>query len=485
MAHPDWVLAKRQKGTAIHKIKGNYYLYEVYSKWDPIKKRPVRHTGKSLGRIRPDGVFTSDESKQKRSVQVYERQKLVSVKEYGVCHFIQTHLDSYLKKLQKHFPEQYDLLIILAYCRLLHQSSIRQMPLHAASSYWSEVFSKLTVSEKQISLFLRDIGRQRNLVTAFMQEAVGAGDHILVDMTNIPSKSENIRLARPGYNSDWTFEPQFNLMYVYSNSLKMPIFYRLVPGNIKEVTAMTLTMRESGVKHAVMIADKGFYSNANIEQLEADEMQYIVPLRRDNNLIDYPLTNEQAIKNGANYFFFEKRYIWYASYKIPDTHRTVYLFLDDSLKVKEQSDFLSRVESNLDGYTIEKFHAKKHAFGTIAMITNLESKQPQEIYTAYKTRQSIEVVFDALKTVLEADRTYMQQEEVLQGWMFVNHIALQWYYHLYNMLVRLELNGKYSVNDLLDHLQNIRMVKMEGKWHRSEAVKATQKLLDKISKPIA
>lgn len=36
-------------------------------------------------------------------------------------------------------------------------------------------------------------------------------------------------------------------------------------------------------------------------------------------------------------------------------------------------------------------------------------------------------MFDGMKNVLEADHTYMQNEQTLQGWMFINHITLQWY----------------------------------------------------------
>lgn len=43
----------------------------------------------------------------------------------------------------------------------------------------------------------------------------------------------------------------------------------------------------------------------------------------------------------------------------------------------------------------------------------------------YKSRQAIEVLFDSTKNVLEADHTYMQNEQTLKGWMFVNHITLQ------------------------------------------------------------
>lgn len=483
--HPDWVLAQRRKGTAIHRINGHYYLYEVSSKWDPVKKRPRRITGKLLGRITPDGLLESAQRQSRKSLAQQERLAQLAVKEYGISYFIQTALKAYLEKLEKHFPKEWLALTALAYCRLAHQSAIRQMPFHVAHSYLSEMFGAFSTTEKNISLLLGDIGRQRERVIAFMKDPLSDGEHLLLDLTNLPSKSGKIMLAQPGYNSDWDFGPQFNLMYIYSTSLQAPVFYRLLPGNIREVAALKLTMLEGGAKNCVIVADKGFYSLANIGQLEADQLHYIVPLRRDNSMIDYPLASEASIKDSANYFSFEKRFIWHTSYLVPGTERKVFLFLDDVLKNKEQSDYLSRIESKCEGHSLEKFHQKRQAFGTIAIISDLKDKTPEEIYTAYKTRLSIETVFDALKTVLEADRTYMQQEEVLQGWMFVNHIALQWYYHLYHMLVRLKQIKKYSVKDLLDHLQGIRMVKIDGQWHRAEIIKATQKLLDKISLPIA
>lgn len=483
--YPDWVLAQRRKGTAIHHIKGYYYLYEVSSKWDPVKKRPRRITGKLLGRIRPEGLSPSGQKTSRRAIAQQERLRQLTVKEYGISHFIQTSLKPYLDRLAKHFPNEWQGLVLLAYCRLVHQSSIKQMPFHIAHSYLSETFSQLSLTDKNISLLLKDIGRQRERVCNFMKQSLEPGEHLLLDMTNIPSKSERIALSQPGYNSNWDFGPQFNLFYVYSTNLQAPVFYRLLPGNIREVTALKLTVLESGANQCVMVADKGFYSLANIGQLEADHLHYIIPMRRDNALIDYSLVEEHAIKSGSSFFSFEKRFIWHTSYAVPGTGRRIFLFLDDVLKNKEQSDYLSRIGTSCEGYSLEKFHLKRQAFGTIAIVSDLVDKTPEEVYTAYKTRMSIETVFDAMKTVLEADRTYMQQEEVLQGWMFVNHIALQWYYQLYHLLVRLKQIKKYSVKDLLSHLQEIRMVKIDGQWHRAEIIKASQQLLDKINLPIA
>jgi len=306
-----------------------------------------------------------------------------------------------------------------------------------------------------------------------------------VGLDQHPQQKRKIALSKPGYNSDWDFEPQFNLLYIYSTNLQAPVFYRLVSGNIRDVSVLKLTVLESGANQCVLVAGKGFYSLANIGQLELDHFHYIIPLRRDNSFINYQLSGENALKTGENFFSFEKRFIWHTSYMVPGTERRIFFFLDDILKNKEQFDYLSRIESKSEGYSLEKFHLKKQVFGTIAIISDLKNKTPEEIYIAYKTRMSIETVFDATKTVLEADRTYMQQEEVLQGWIFVNHIALQWYYHLYHLLVRHKQIKKYSVKDLLEHLQEIRMVKIDGQWHRAEIIKSSQQLLGKISLPIA
>ncbi|MBE2281428.1 MAG: hypothetical protein IAE91_13640, partial [Ignavibacteriaceae bacterium] len=33
-----------------------------------------------------------------------------------------------------------------------------------------------------------------------------------------------------------------------------------------------------------------------------------------------------------------------------------------------------------------------------------------------------------VQNIIHTDRTYKQNEGALQGWMFINYIALQWYY---------------------------------------------------------
>ncbi|MDR2159956.1 MAG: hypothetical protein LBP23_07820, partial [Treponema sp.] len=48
-----------------------------------------------------------------------------------------------------------------------------------------------------------------------------------------------------------------------------------------------LCVEGMGLSDVVYIADKGFYSAANAAMLEARNLRYIIPVRRDNRQIDY------------------------------------------------------------------------------------------------------------------------------------------------------------------------------------------------------
>ena len=54
---------------------------------------------------------------------------------------------------------------------------------------------------------------------------------------NEKTASALITLARKGYHNQMYFDAQFNLMYIYSAKTSMPVYYRLLPGNIREVRA--------------------------------------------------------------------------------------------------------------------------------------------------------------------------------------------------------------------------------------------------------
>lgn len=191
---------------------------------------------------------------------------------------------------------------------------------------------------------------------------------------------------------------------------------------------------ESRIKDAIIVADKGFYSENNIRLLAKENLQYILPLKRNSKLIDYRILRKGRKKDFEGYFRFKKRFIWY--YRCGKKNLPVWVFADYSLKTKEEQDYLARIETHSEeGYTIEKFHQKEHTFGTIALITNLKKLQTSKIFEYFKSRVEIEQMFDTFKNTLQADRSYMRSDPSFEGWMFINYLSLLYYYKIYQRLI--------------------------------------------------
>jgi transposase len=472
--HPQWATKYRKPGTELRNIKGKYYLYSVSSRYDAATKRTKKITGKILGRITQDQGFVESgkrilDEKAKKGFDPAS----ICVKEQGFSSFITQQCAAITKVLQQCFPEQWLLIQGIAYCRLLFHSPIKNMPFHLSKSMLMHG-RDISVTDKKISDLLRQIGNKREAVTSYMQSFIQKGDYVLADMTNIFNASHQISLTKEGYNSDLIFDTQFNLLYLYSSSLSLPVFYRLFAGNMREVKGFKMILQESGIEEAVIIADKGFYSKQNVQYLESNGLEYIIPLKRDNTFIDYSKTNKTA----NQYIKHQGRFIWYAQYK--KEGKNIFLFKDEKLMVQEEKDYLNRIETHPEEYSIEKYHQIKHRLGTIALFTNLQGKDPSEVFTTYKSRNEVEVMFDGMKNILDADRTYMQNEDALQGWMFINHIALQWYYILYKLLKSNDLLKKRSVNDILVHLREVKKVRINQEWLPEPITASTEAILQKL-----
>lgn len=327
--------------------------------------------------------------------------------------------------------------------------------------------------------FLREIGNQRDKIAQFMRKFVEKSDHVLVDLTHMLSKSEKMSFNVPGYNSamDMDYENQINLLYIYSVDRQSPSYYRVLPGNIRDVSSFKLSMKEAGAKNAVVIIDKGFFSDDNINDLENNKMLYICPLKRNSTLIDFDFLKITDKKQYGGYFTFAGRPIWYFERTVE--HRKIITYVDSYLKANEEKDYLSRIDNRIDGYSREGFFEKQYTFGTIAFVSNLIDT-PEKIYTLYKGHCQIEQYFDTFKNMLHADRTYMQNEQACEAWIFINHLGMMLISKLYTILRENNLLSTYSPQDLLMHLNLVQKIKIDGIWHTAEITQKTKKLIGKL-----
>ena len=467
--HPDWVKKYQEKGTQAVKIKENYYLYKITSVWDPKKGRARKVTEKYLGKITPDGIV---KPKQERIIEGLNN---ITVKEFGASNFINSIASNIIELLKENYPSLWKEIFVFSTMRLFHSSPLKNVSYYYNSSHLSDAFPDAKVSPRSLSELLFSIGMERGKMVDFMKNFVEGSEFLVIDLTHIFSLSENIISATTGHNSEEDYTPQINLVLLYSLDKLQPSFFRLVPGSIRDVSVIPVSLKEAGVKKAVIIGDKGFFSDKNIKFLDTEVLDYILPLKRNSSLIDYSPIQSGDKKSFEGHFLFEKLVIWYYERKKDD--RRIIVFLDEKLKAEEEKDFITHVENKKK--PMDDYFDRQFKIGTIAVVAKT-SFHADEVFEYLKARVEIESLFDTFKNLLHADRSYMRDEAHLQGWMFVNFVSLLLYYKIYELLINKDLLTNLSPKDVILHLSRIYKLKIEGKWILSEIPKKSRKIIEKL-----
>ena len=398
MEYPSWVLSHKRKGTAIERHGDNYYLREVSSVWDKNKHRAKKVSGKYLGKITIQGLVPP----KHEAVLQKLMDNGITVKEYGATRFLTDLNKDIIDLIKKHFPSDWKEIFVFAVFRLMHNSPIKNLDFLNTTSFIDDTINA-DMNDRLIGRLLRELGTERGIITAFLSNFVTRGEYLAVDLTHVFSLSENVVSSMTGYNSKRDFAPQVNLLYLFNLTRSMPAYFRTVVGSISSVSSLSRSIKESGAKDVVLVGDKGFYSANNIEELEKEGVHYILPLKRDSALIDYNIARSGDMRKFGGHFVFEKRPIHYYSYGLDK--RKVFLFLDERLKTEEMKDAIQRTNDEErskedQDKSKEQFYEMNHRMGTIAVITDLQADDGEEVYSFLKQRINIEQLYDTFKNTL-------------------------------------------------------------------------------------
>lgn len=557
MVHPEWATKYKEKGMELRFINGRYYLYRVSSVYDKTLKRAKKITGEFLGCItEEDGLIPPRTRIKKASMPKPREVGSVSNKEYAATKILQDLSADILKELEICFPSRWREIFMLSANRLLHKAPLKNMQLLYEECFFSQEHKALNLTANALTDFMQKLGRDREIATKFMRKFVTGAEALVFDITDVVSQSKKIKMSEKGYNSHYNFDPQINLFYIFATDTQSPVFYRIFPGNISGMKALKLSLQEASIENAMVIGDKGFASEENINMLEEMSLNFILPLKRDSSYLDHQRLQSRRYEEAFDgHFLYHKRPIFYYSlpsynlvilvqkpteflaneaylYKAEgewqitidghdfnitgaklikmldenaevtnkplfqlltsflrtkgveginfDPKKKIMIFCDESLSLEEKVSYLSRVDTEIEGYNMENYKTKQLLFGTIGMITNMTDKQPKKIYESFKTRMEVETVFDAYKNLIEADRSYMQSDKAINAWMFINHIAVMMYYKLLNLIKSKDMISKISPSDLLLRLSKIHKIKINDEWYLSEINAKSAKMLDKL-----
>jgi len=129
----------------------------------------------------------------------------------------------------------------------VHQA-VRAEPLYLAEAWFSDVWlpdevSRWDFSSPGTSRLMEHIGRDAAGQQVFYErwiETCGKPTALIYDTTSISTYAEHLETVGFGYNRDAEKLPQVNLALVCSRDPALPLFTRLLPGSVPDVTTSTM-----------------------------------------------------------------------------------------------------------------------------------------------------------------------------------------------------------------------------------------------------
>ncbi len=155
------------------------------------------------------------------------------------------------------------------------------------------------------------------------------------DTTSISSYSQANNMVRYGKNKDGDSLPQLNCLLVFGQSTNLPVLYRMLPGNVSDVSTLHECLTSLDCKSSGFIMDRGFYSRDNINELYRTHSRFIVGAKTSISYIS-KIIREKAgeIKSWNNY---SDNYKLYAHCEMIDwNYEQVRPYKEDTLKEKRR-----------------------------------------------------------------------------------------------------------------------------------------------------
>lgn len=441
MAYPDWVEKYRMKGTNISCIRGKYYLYECTSKYDPKKKRSQKITTKYLGRITEEGLIPPKKKKEEITS--------AAVREYGASEALLQYGSDIYEKLKKHFPEEADMLFVMADLRLTERCPLRSVGEAYQNSFLSEKFSELKITEESISAFLHEFGHERREITDFLNEFVCGSDYFLY------RKRESC----------------FNILTAVSADNFFPAYYIVIAPDTSDAEVLRQCAAEYKAADMTVFSEEG-RDSFSIDSLERSGLRYIVLTLRESKVTGEKIRAED-ISGYEESFTYEGRTIYYYARK--DGNHSTYVYLDPELKAEELFDY----DITEDHFADEKPYKGKYSYERTVLFTNTD-ETPEKIFALYRTRCKAEKNPGSLDCKTEPDAGFLDSERAVETWAFINHISMMLAHRIYSRLRECGISEEFTVTDAIQYLSYIKNIKINDTWVTGEITSGVRVLSEKL-----
>ncbi len=488
-----------------NKKTGATYVYSVQSYWDKEKKAP-RNRQICLGRLDPS---TGAVIPSRRKWKIAERAAVApgitaSARVAGPCLLLdkltqETGLGSLLRRC---FPDLHGEMM-----SLVHFIVQKGLPL-SRSEPWSagtlhpsgDLIASQLISELLLKITEDDRQKFLSLWLAKMTE----NDYLCYDITSVSSYARGNEYVKYGYNRDGEHLPQINLAMLFGQKSRLPAYYRRMQGNISDVATLRTTMKALdflGAKPIHFILDRGFYSEANIDELLERRHHFTIAVPSGRKWVETTIDRHyESIASPEHYRQIDDSEALYAVTDLRrwgDGTRRVYLhvyynahqaadafdrFTRELLQLKQELESGQKVESHEESYTrfllvretpkrglrvkfndaaIQK-HRKRYA-GFFCLLTNTV-KDPMEALRIYRAKDAVENCFDDLKNHLDMKRLRIHSSAAIDSRIFLQFLALILICQIRNTIQSDKILRNLTVREVMEDMETLVKITYSGRY---------------------
>ncbi len=423
----------------------NKYAYEVTSYWDCNTKSP-RQKVRYLGRVDDTGeiIKRSDYKKEKYILDFGDGFLLSEVLK-------KTGIEALVKEV---FKKNSTLILSLLSYRLLQPSAMMYAQNWYEGNVVRFIYKTKDLSSQSISRVLKILGDerlQREFFRRYISSFTEPIEGIIIDTTALPNQIK-IPINEWGYH-DSDIDKQIKLLCVVDRNNKLHLYYRYLPGNIVDVSTLSLTIQELkgyGISKSFVLTDAGFFSEENIKGLYHDGIDFISRLP-SSRIIYRELIEKEAkeLEKVENATVYGKRALFIKTSQIElyGNKAYAYIVLDPERKARETKRLIIDA---LQGEGLEDIEYKLKKQGIMILVSSMLIDK-NEVVSVYYLKQAVEHLFGFSKDDLRLVPLRVHTEETLRGYLFLIFVALIVFARLKNFL-----GTKYTVEEATLILRNLK-----------------------------
>jgi transposase len=498
----------------IEKKQGNQiYLYKVESYWDKEKKQ-ARQKRKYLGKK------VSEQVEEKEQKSVYE------AKDYGQI-YLMKNLAKEIKLeeiLREVYPEEYQQIMELVYYEIIEGN-----PLYLYES-WQEATSLSydIIKRENIWRLIENIGNKNGQKHRFYNKWIenNKGEAVVFDITSLSSYGKENSLIEWGYNRDKEKLPQCNLGIVYNQQTQMPLYMKIYPGSIVDVSTIKNIVQDLalfGMKESLFVMDRGFYSATNIEKMNEESIKFLIPLPKTTSMFSKLIEQSKGLdKDVDKLFSYKQEVLAYQklNLRLGEINLDAHVYFNRKRKSDEEISFLRKLldveqeilkkefsssEQLLDYLAVDNYLTKFFSIdfsnakasltrnnkaisqhlddkGFVILLSNKTTLNHLQVLSLYRQKDSLEKIFDVLKNEFDGNRLRAHSQSIVESRLFIKFLALILYSLLSHKMKSSNLFNLFSIKEIFYELKKLKIISINSHcFYLSELSKKQKTIFSKLS----